>query len=263
MPLLFAIYTDFETTSLSANTSCTQKLTANKHITTNDDPEHGYTCRQIRELLKSPDPESQRLGISLVYDQELEELFPACADLLLIPDERTRECLIKLFSDKGIPGLNVTNAQQYLGYSQKLDQQIAMYCHSQFGEQALPLVRQVAFHLYEPTPEYLPYRGLETRKLIEILCDANEPDLDARLIELAHKSITANRCLHNLLLLDMLSPDAPTDIIDELLQSETNSNRTHAALLIQELGLDQFGDKLSQLAKTCDPSQCFSCQTPD
>ncbi|MCB9858538.1 MAG: HEAT repeat domain-containing protein [Phycisphaerales bacterium] len=205
----------------------------------------------VARLLESSDAASRRTGIWLVDQNDLVELIPKCLVLLEDPDPQTRHDAIELMLAKGIPGLSTEHAGSLLGRSLRLDRQIAAYCYSRFGDEALPIVRKVAFQWRDPAKPANYPAGSPPMDLFKILRDTNEPDLDNRTLQLVREVMESRSCAY-LPLIDILSPPASRDLIDELLTKEP-SHVMFAIQWIRDHGETAYADRLAELALTADP----------
>lgn len=208
----------------------------------------------VADLLRSNDPKSRRVGVRLVANRNLVELLPDCIDLLSDADLDTRRSVVDLIVGMGIPELSIANAQKLLGYSLKLDQRIALYCHARFGDAALPLVRQVAFERHDPARRGSVKQGgikvgSPERKLFQILYDANDANLDERICKLIREALPTNRASEYVSLLGFVGSTASIDLIDEFLDDKEHSYTFTAIRSIRRNRLTQYADRLAEIAE--------------
>jgi hypothetical protein len=212
-----------------------------------------------REMLRSDDPERQKLGLRIVEglpvagggSRDSDSMPLVYPELLqdVLPLIRSRDYMVRLKDQElitkgGVPGLTVDNASKLMGAFSELDRHVAAFCYAKYGPAALELVKKAAYctassedSRHAPTS---PAIGL-----VRVLLQEKVPGVSDEIISMVKESRTHSTYV---ILLQLLDDKASADLLGELLDHSQYHYRNEALRVIAARRPKQLADKLVAFA---------------
>ncbi len=196
-----------------------------------------------RALLRSDDSERQKIGISLVGQNQLAELLPDVLELIQSPDDNIHRAAVERIQKMGVPNLTIENAPRVMGHSVMLDRHVAAYCYAKYGRRAVPLMIKAAFNLDDPLKlgtKHVPYPAVG---LIRALIQEKITGIEEDVIRLVKNSRTDSSYIQ---LLELLDDSKSASLVGEFLHY--GNYRLAAIRVVRARHLRQHADQLFAIA---------------